>query len=105
MELGRTAAHSSFSSQIFGTGPFHAHPDGEYVLCFGRSLRNYDSFIDAVEALPYPAAIPAPNFELLRAHGSRFSRKLTDLPARLKLLEDNGTPSSLIELSKVHESS
>jgi glycosyltransferase involved in cell wall biosynthesis len=75
-----------------------AHPDGEYVLCFGRSLRNYDSFIDAVAVLPYPSAIPVPNFELLRAHGSRFSRKLTDLPDHLTLLEDNGTPLSLIKL-------
>jgi glycosyltransferase involved in cell wall biosynthesis len=87
----------SFKPNIRGRLPFQAHPDGEYVLCFGRSLRNYDSFIDAVAALPYPAAIPAPNFELLRAHGSRFSYKLTDLPDSLKLLEDNGTPSSLIE--------
>lgn len=62
-------------------------PDGEYVLCFGRSMRDFDTFFDAVERLPYPAAIARPDFRQLRAHGSRFTRPLDRLPAQVRLLE------------------
>ena len=63
------------------------NPEGEYVLCFGRSLRDFDTFFDAVERLPYPAAIARPDFAALRAHGSRFSRPLDRLPRQVRLLE------------------
>jgi glycosyltransferase involved in cell wall biosynthesis len=68
------------------------NPDGEYVLCFGQSMRDFDTFFDAVEKLPYPAAIARPDFERLRRHGSRFSRKLSNLPKNVRIIEHD--PSS-----------
>ena len=71
-------------------------PQGEYVLCLGRSQRDYDTFFDAVERLPYPAAIPRPDFAALRVHDSRFSRRLDRLPANVRMLEDDGSQEALI---------
>jgi glycosyltransferase involved in cell wall biosynthesis len=73
-------------------------PDGDYVLCFGRSRRDYDSFLQAVETLPYPAAIPRPDLARLRAAGSRFSRPLDRLPLQVKLLDDDGSPESMMRI-------
>lgn len=73
-------------------------PDGEYVLCFGRSMRDYDTFFACVEQLPYPAAIPRPDFASLRAHQSRFTRAMEGLPKNLKVLDDDGSAESLVRL-------
>lgn len=62
---------------------------GRYILCFGRSLRDYDTFFDAVAQLPYPAAIPEPNPAHLRAHGARFTRELAELPPNVELIPDD----------------
>lgn len=67
-----------------------SHP-GKYILCFGRSLRDYDTFFEAVGRLPYPAAIPAPNIADLRAHGARFTPKRAALPPNVQLLPDDGS--------------
>ncbi|MEK7405620.1 MAG: glycosyltransferase [Acidobacteriota bacterium] len=70
-------------------GHYHGGPDadGQYVLLFGRSLRDFDTFFDAIERLPYPAAIARPDFAELRAHGARFTRPLDRLPPQVRLLE------------------
>src|SRR5205823_11373466 len=47
--------------------------DGDYVLCIGQSMRDYETFFDAIARLPYPAVIPEPDFEELRMHSSRFT--------------------------------
>jgi glycosyltransferase involved in cell wall biosynthesis len=72
--------------------------EGEYVLCFGRSLRDYDTFFDAMEKLPYPGAIPQPDFAGLKQHNSRFTRKLSDLPKNVKLLDDDGSSDALVRV-------
>ncbi len=74
-------------------------PGGEYVLLFGRSLRDFDTFFDAVERLPYPAAIIEPDFAQLRAHGARFTRPLDRLPKQVRLLADRpGDPDLQIQV-------
>src|SRR5277367_6289024 len=40
--------------------------EGDYVLCMGHSQRDYDTFFDAMEGLPFPGAIPVPDFPALR---------------------------------------
>src|SRR5262249_49126760 len=40
----------------------------EYVYTAGRSLRDYDTFFEAVAELGYPAAIPRPQFAHLWRH-------------------------------------
>jgi glycosyltransferase involved in cell wall biosynthesis len=62
---------------------------GEYVLCLGQSMRDFDTFFTAMEKLVCPAAIPEPNFELLRKHGSKFTRPLNELPRNVRLLPDD----------------
>src|SRR5690606_28195169 len=72
--------------------------EGEYILCFGRSLRDFDTFFDAVERLPYPAAIPAPNLEHLKAHGARFTRSPDRLPGNVRLLPDDNTMEAQVRM-------
>ena len=74
------------------------HADGRYVLCFGRSLRDYDTFLRAAELFDHPAAIPTPNFAQLTRHGSRFTRSLDDLPPNVEVLPDHGDEDSQIRI-------
>lgn len=74
-------------------------PDGEYVLCFGRSERDYDSFFRAMEMLPsIPAVIPPPHFEAFRRHATKFTYPLDGLPANVRITEDDGSVESLIRI-------
>jgi hypothetical protein len=74
-------------------------PEGQYVLCFGWSMRDFDTFFAAVETLPYPAAIVEPDFAKLRIHRSRFTRKLDDLPKQVRVLKHDPSSSySQIEI-------
>lgn len=70
--------------------------EGNYILCFGRSQRDYDTFFQAISLLPYPAAIPRPNFKNLKEHHSRFTWSLDRLPANLQLLDDDGSQEAMI---------
>lgn len=73
--------------------------DGEYILCFGRSERDYDTFFQAIEKLPdLPAAIPPPNFEAFKKHTSRFTYDVNHLPPNLTILADEGGAESLIRI-------
>lgn len=74
-----------------------SHPaQGQYILCLGRSQRDFDTFFDAMAQLPYPAAIPKPDFPALRQHDSRFTRRLDQLPPNIGLLDDDGSQASMI---------
>jgi glycosyltransferase involved in cell wall biosynthesis len=70
--------------------------EGEYVLCFGRSQRDYDTFFEAMEKLPYPGAAPRPKPAELKEHCSRWTRPLDKLPANVRLLDDDGSQESMI---------
>jgi glycosyltransferase involved in cell wall biosynthesis len=77
---------------------YEVGPDGDYILCFGRSERDYDSFFAAMATLPYPAAIPQPNLAAMRTHGSRFTWSLDALPPNVQVLPDAGTDASLLRI-------
>lgn len=78
---------------------YQVGPDGDYILCFGRSERDYDTFFRAMEQLPdLPAAIPPPDFGQFRRHATRFSRPLEALPKNVRLLDDDGSVQSLIHI-------
>ena len=74
--------------------------EGDYVLCLGRSLRDYDTFFAAAEIFAVPAAIPAPDWRQLAIHGSRFTRKLDRLPRNVSVLDDDGSQDAMIRLIK-----
>jgi glycosyltransferase involved in cell wall biosynthesis len=92
------SSYVPFKSNIKGRFAYSPSCEGEYVLCFGRSERDFDTFIRAVAKLPYPAAIPRPNFSLLRAHGAKFTIPLEQLPSNLQFLEDDGSPENSIRI-------
>lgn len=72
--------------------------DGDYILCLGRSMRDYDTFFSAVEQLPWPAAIPTPDFAEMAKHETRFTRSLDQLPANVTVLEDDGGSESMFRI-------
>ncbi len=76
----------------------NANPAGEYVLCFGRSMRDYETFFNAVVHLPYPAAIPRPDIKALRDHGSRLTRSLAEIPKTVRLLDDDGGRDDQVQI-------
>jgi glycosyltransferase involved in cell wall biosynthesis len=77
---------------------YRVDPEGEYVLCLGRSERDYDTFVRAVAKLPYPAAIPRPDPGMFHLHGSRLSFQLSELPPNLRILEDDGSTESMVRM-------
>jgi len=85
-----------FKPNIRYEGEAGAIPEGDYVLCFGRSLRDFDTFFAAMETRPYPGAIPRPDFRALAEHGARFSRDLNSLPDNVQLLPDDGSEESQV---------
>lgn len=70
----------------------------EFVLTFGRSMRDFDTFFSAVERLPYAAAIAKVNPAHLAGHGARFTRPLDALPANVVQLEDDGGTSAQLDM-------
>ena len=106
--------HSPGYRQYFGVGPSRSSfvhfksnlgssvgpsgNEGEYVLCFGRSMRDYDTFLAAMASLPYPAAIPRPDFATLQHHKSRFTVPLDRLPPNVRLLDDDGSTESMVRI-------
>ncbi len=87
-----------FKSNIKGRCAYTPKFDGAYILCFGNSERDFDTFIGAVGLLPYSAAVPRPNFPVLRAHSSKFTVPLTDLPSNLQLLENDGSLEASVQI-------
>ena len=73
-------------------------PDGEYVLCFGRSLRDFDTFFDAMELSGRPGAIARPDPLQLRTHHARFTRPANRLPANVRVLDDDGSEESQVRI-------
>jgi len=87
-----------FKVNLIGRSRQASQSDGEYVLCLGKTLRDFDTFFAAMERLPCMGAIPTPDFNELRLHGSRFSRSLADLPKNVRILEDDGTSQGMLRL-------
>lgn len=72
--------------------------EGDYVLCFGRSLRDFDTFFDAVQDLAIPTAIAQPDRRALAEHGARFQRSVHRLPPGLRILPDDGSQEAQIRI-------
>ncbi len=94
--------HSSYVSFKVNLADRHAlapEPEGEYVLCFGRSMRDFDTFLAAMERLPdIPAAITRPDPQVFAAHHARFTRPISALPSNVRVLEDERTEESEIRI-------
>jgi glycosyltransferase involved in cell wall biosynthesis len=101
--FGISAARSSyvpFKVNLADRYPLEFTPAGEYVLCLGRSMRDFDTFFEAMEKIPYPAAITKPGPDLGRQHGSRFGRSLERLPGNVRILDDDGSEESMLHIMR-----
>jgi glycosyltransferase involved in cell wall biosynthesis len=89
------SSYVPFKVNIFGTQP----PEfgvGEYIFTMGVSLRDYDTFIRAVAALPFPAAIPEFSFQHFEGRGKTFRWTKENVPPNLTLLRDTGDKVDLL---------
>jgi glycosyltransferase involved in cell wall biosynthesis len=68
----------------------------EYIFTMGVSLRDYDTFIRAVAALPYRAAIPEFSFEHFEGRDRRFTWTKENIPPNLLILPDCGDQQDLL---------
>lgn len=90
-----------FKANLWGLQASAPQPGGDYVLCFGRSLRDFDTFFTAIEKSGCPGAIVNPQSADVWAHGSRFTRPLSALPANVRVLEHDLSNSS--QASVIHD--
>ena len=94
-----------FKANLWNRRVDGARPDGEYVLCFGRSLRDFETFFDAIESAGCPGAIVDPRSAPIFEHGSRFTRPLSAIPLNVRVLADheqtNDSQADLLEAAKI----
>ncbi len=98
---GITAERSSFvpfKVNFLPRPAMELQPEGDSVLCLGRSMRDFDTFFAAMELLPYPGAIADPRPEQLRVHGARFTRSLDAIPKNIRILADEGGEAAQIRM-------
>lgn len=87
-----------FKASVKDRDTFRVTSEGTYVVCLGWSERDYDIFFDAMERLPYPGAIPRPEFAKLAEHGSRFTRPLDKLPRNITLMDDDLSTAAMVKI-------
>lgn len=89
-----------FKANLWRLRVERADPSGDYVLCFGRSLRDYDSFFEAIESSGLPGAITDPHVSGIWNHQSRFTRDVSALPKNVRVLADDISDESQARLLK-----
>ena len=93
------SSYVSFKVNLADRHALTPEPEGEYVLCFGRSMRDFDTFLAAMEQLPdVPGAIAKPDPQMFAAHHARFTRPVSALPSNVRVLEDDRTEESQIRI-------
>jgi glycosyltransferase involved in cell wall biosynthesis len=93
------SSYVSFKVNLADRHALAPEPEGEYVLCFGRSMRDFDSFLAAMERLPdIPGAITRPDPRVFAAHHARFTRPISAIPANVRVLDDDRTEESEIRI-------
>ena len=91
------SSYVSFKVNLADRHALAPNPEGEYVLCFGRSMRDFDTFLAAMERLPdVPGAITRPDPRVFAAHHARFTRPVSAIPANVRILDDDRTEESEI---------
>ena len=97
--LPERSSYVSFKVNLADRHALAPDPEGEYVLCFGRSMRDFDTFLAAMERLPdIPGAITRPDPQVFAAHQARFTRPISALPSNVRVLEDDRTEESEIRI-------
>jgi glycosyltransferase involved in cell wall biosynthesis len=73
-----------------------APSDGGYIFCGGKTRRDFETFITAVAALPYPVKIVTTSNEDIAEHGSFLADRL--LPPHIEVVRLDGSARPFIEL-------
>jgi glycosyltransferase involved in cell wall biosynthesis len=97
--FGITAARSSYVPFKVNINDVPLSPEEireDYVFTMGVSLRDYDTFIRAISALPYPAAIPEFSFENFEGRDRSWAWTKDNIPRNLAILPDSGMRADLI---------
>lgn len=69
--------------------------DGDYVFTGGRSLRDTDTFLQAMRRVNYPAVLLYHDPKRMETDGTFLA--LHDLPANVRAVEDNGSSDSWLD--------
>ena len=70
--------------------------DGGYIFCGGKTRRDFDTFIAAVSALPYPVKIVTTSNDDIAEHGSYLADR--PLPPHIEIVRVDGSAGPFIEL-------
>jgi glycosyltransferase involved in cell wall biosynthesis len=70
--------------------------DGGYIFCGGKTRRDFDTFIAAVSALPYPVKIVTTSNKDIAMHGSYLADR--PLPPHIEIVRLDGSARPFIEL-------
>ena len=70
--------------------------DAGYIFCGGKTRRDFDTFIAAVEALPYPVKIVTTSNDDIAEHGSHLADR--PLPPHIEVVRVDGSARPFIEL-------
>ena len=93
------SSYVSFKVNLADRHALAPEPEGEYVLCFGRSMRDFDTFLAAMERLPdVPGAITKPDPQMFAAHHARFTRPVSAIPSNVRVVDDDRTEESEIRI-------
>ena len=91
------AVYVPFKSNVWDLiGSHHKlSSDGDYVLVAGRSLRDLETFFEAIRISPYPSVLLHQGPQIMAKHGTIFH--LGSLPDNVKIVEHDGKQESWIE--------
>jgi glycosyltransferase involved in cell wall biosynthesis len=99
-------AHLRLPAQRFDYIPFKINQrelvertvptDAGYIFCGGKTRRDFDTFITAVAALPYPVKIVTTSNEDIAEHGSFLADR--PLPPHIEVVRVDGSARPFIEL-------
>lgn len=93
------SSYVSFKVNLADRHALAPEPEGEYVLCFGRSMRDFDTFLTAMERLPdVPGAITRPDPRVFAAHHARFTRPVSTISANVRILDDDRTEKAEVRI-------
>jgi glycosyltransferase involved in cell wall biosynthesis len=62
----------------------------DYIIAVGRSLRDYDTYIRAIEGLSYPAVLSEYCFTAFEGRDASFRWTLENVPPNLRIVRDSG---------------
>src|SRR5581483_746963 len=62
----------------------------DYIIAVGRSLRDYDTYIRAIEGLPYPAVLSEYCFTEFEGRDASFHWTPQNVPPNFRIVPDSG---------------